>query len=442
MLLGQDTMRGLLEGALARAAPCDGEGLIEASRASVTRFASNRIHQNVAEENTGASFRAVSGKRIGGARTNGRDPERLGACASQAAEIAQLQSEDEAFPGLVASPRARDAAQFDREIANLTPEARAGAVREVVSRVEAAGLEASGALTVSADELVIGNTLGTFQYHPSTYAQLHVVARSGGAEGAGTSTSGAWSGIDPAAVAEEAIRKCASSKDPVAVGPGEWVVVLESEAVADMIDLLAYMGLGGLAFVEDRSFLCGKIGERICGETITLVDDPFDARGPVHPFDYEGVPKEKVVLIEKGVARTPVYDTRTAARAGTKTTGHALPEPNTFGPYPLNMALEPGDATLDEMIASTERGILVSRFHYTNPVDPRRTVITGMTRFGTFLIEGGQVTKAVRSMRFTDSVLDALSRVEALGRDAKRVDDVLAPPMKLSSWRFTGVTGE
>jgi predicted Zn-dependent protease len=161
----------------------------------------------------------------------------------------------------------------------------------------------------------------------------------------------------------------------------------------------------------------------------------------MRPFDYEGVAKGKTLLIEKGVARTPAYDTRTAARAGTTSTGHALPEPNTFGPYPLNLVMYGGDASLAEMIASTNRGLFVSRLHYTNPVDPKRTVITGMTRFGTFLIEDGAVTRAVRSMRFTDSVLGGLSRVEAVGNELRRVGDALAPALKLSSWRFTGVTG-
>ena len=163
----------------------------------------------------------------------------------------------------------------------------------------------------------------------------------------------------------------------------------------------------------------------------------------VHRKDHESF--SLFLAREKLDALLPlVYDTRTARKAGheIKSTGHALPEPNTFGPYPLNLKLEPGGATLEEMIASTEKGVLVSRFHYTNPVDPRRTVITGMTRFGTFLVENGKVTKAVRSMRFTDNVIEALSRVEAVGKELRRVDDVLAPALKLSSWRFTGATGE
>jgi PmbA protein len=384
----------------------------------------------------------VSGRKIGGARTNGRDKARLGACARRAAEIAALQADDPLFPGLASSRGARELPAYDITVASLSARDRARAVGAVVAIAAEAGLEASGALTVSADEMAIANTLSTFQYHPSTYVQLHVVARGGGAEGACTQTSDRWSSIDPERVAREAVETCVKSREAVVADSGEWAVVLQPEAVADMVELLAYMGLGGLSFVEGRSFLCGRIGERVVSESITIVDDPLRPKGAIRPFDYEGVPKRKTVIIDRGIARTAVHDSRTAARAGLKSTAHALSEPNTFGPYPTNLVVERGDASVADMIASTKRGLLVSRFHYTNPVDPRRTVITGMTRFGTFLIEDGAVTKAVRSMRFTDSVLEGLSRVEMVGRQQKRVDDILAPALKLSSWRFTGVTGD
>jgi predicted Zn-dependent protease len=436
----------MLAAAFAAADGMQVEGLLTSGRETVTRFASNRIHQNVAEEDVGVSFRVAEGGRVGGARTNGTDAGRLARCVRRAADIARVQVEDADFPGLVKSPAAGDRglADYDEATAGLSAEECAKAVLSAIEKATAAGLEASGALTVSAGEAAVANSLGTSQHHASTSVQLHVVAREGSAEGAWTETAGCWSEIDPERVAERAVEKAMASRDPVAIEPGEWTVVLEPDAVADMLEMLAYMGLGALAVLEGRSFMSGRLGEKLCSEGITISDDGFDPRGAVRTFDYEGVPKKLVVLIEKGVARGPVYDMRTAkkAGAGVESTGHALPEPNTFGPYPLNLKLESGEATLEEMIASTEKGVLVSRFHYTNPVDPRRTVITGMTRFGTFLVENGKVTSAVRSMRFTDNVIEALSRVEAVGKDLRRVDDVLAPALKISSWRFTGATGE
>ncbi len=441
---GRDDLRRLLEETLSSCGDGDAEGLISAGTESVTRFAMNRIHQNVADGDAVVSFRVARGKRVGGARTNGLDEARLKECLRRASGIASVQTEDPRFPGLAFSPEATDRgpADFDEATASLSPEDRAKAVLPAIERAREAGFEASGALTVSAGELAVANSLGTFQYHASTEAQLHVVVRKGVVEGAWTETAGAWADIDPEWTAARAVEKCRSALDPVAVEPDEWTVVLEPDAVAGLVRMLAYMGLGALSFLEGRSFMGGRLGERVCSDAITLADDPFAPGGSVRPFDYEGVPKSRLVLIERGIARTPVHDRRTAARAGVESTGHALPEPNTSGPYPLNLVLEPGDSTLEEMIASTQKGILVSRFHYTNPVDPRRTIMTGMTRFGTFLIEGGKVTSPVRSMRFTDSVLDAFSRVEAAGKDLRRVGDTFAPALKLASWRFTGVTGE
>lgn len=452
MQAGPDRCRELLEKALECAGAEQAEGLVSIGREAVTRFAAGRIHQNVSEEDAAASFRVALGGRVGGARTNGLDESRLADCARRAAAIARAQDEDPEFPGLVASPPAENAPEgaYDEATAAISPEDRAKICLPAIERAREAGFEASGALTVASSELAVANTLGTFQYHPSTTARLHVVVRAGTAEGAWTETANSLGEIDPEAVAARAVEKCASSRDPARIEPGEYPMVLEPDAVADMVEMLAYMGLGALSVLEDRSFLCGRTGERIVSEKITLSDDPLAPGGPVRPFDYEGVPKRKVVLIERGVARTPVYDTRTASRASraltgrarVESTGHALPEPNPRGPFPLNLVLAPGDAALDEMIASTERGLLVSRFHYTNPVDPKRTVITGMTRFGTFLIEDGKVAKAVKPLRFTDSVLEGLSRAEAVGGGLRRVEDTLAPSLKLSSWRFTGVTGD
>jgi predicted Zn-dependent protease len=453
MPAGCDELQALLRGALG-SLEADGlaaEGLLMAARESVTRFAGNRIHQNVSEENAVASFRVALGKRVGGARTNGFEAERLAGSARRASEIARVQAEDPDFPGLARSPAAEDRGtkDYDEATAALSPEDRAKAVLPAIERAKAARLEASGALTVSAGEIAVVNSLGTSQHHAATTVQLHVVCRTDAVEGAWTETANAWREIDPDGVASRAVERCLAARDAVRVEPGEWTVVLEPDATAELLDMLAYVGLGGLAFVEGRSFLSGRLGEKLLSEKVTIADDPLAPGGPVRPFDYEGVPKGRLVLVERGVARTPVHDRRTAAKARSmgmeaKSTGHALPEPNTFGPYPLNLVLEPGDSSLDEMIASTEKGLLVSHFHYVNPVDPRRTVITGMTRFGTFLIEQGKVAGPVRSMRFTDSVLDGLSRVESVGRDLKRAGDgdVLAPALKLASWRFVGVTGE
>jgi predicted Zn-dependent protease len=207
------------------------------------------------------------------------------------------------------------------------------------------------------------------------------------------------------------------------------------------------LGMGSLAMQEGRSFMSGRMGEKITGSNITIWDDGFDPRGVVFPFDYEGVPKQKVMLIEEGVARGVVYDSATAQlEPGRASTGHGLPAPNTMGPIPINLLMKPGSATKEEMIASTEKGIWVTRFHYVNPVHPVKAILTGMTRDGTFLIENGKITRPLKNLRFTQSILEAFANAEMMSKDLKMIMmgfgnfATCAPAAKINGFTFTGAT--
>jgi predicted Zn-dependent protease len=251
-------------------------------------------------------------------------------------------------------------------------------------------------------------------------------------------------------IASTAIDKSVRSADPVDMPEGEYTVVLEEDAVGEMIEFLGYLGFGALAFQEGRSFMCGKLGEKIVGENITIWDDGFDRRGFSFPFDFEGVPKEKVTLIEDGIARAVVYDSLTAGKEGKKSTGHSTGSP-VGGPMPLNILMKEGQNTKEEMIASTEKGIYVTRFHYTNVVEPMKAVLTGMTRDGTFLIEKGKITRPVKNFRFTQSVLEALSNTTMIAKKAKLIGGgagygarfpmgSVVPALKIEKFKFSGVT--
>ena len=209
---------------------------------------------------------------------------------------------------------------------------------------------------------------------------------------------------------------------------------------AELVSFLPWLGMSALAYQEGRSFMNGRMGERITGEQITIADDAFDSRTLGTPFDMEGVPREHVTLIDHGVARGLVYDTHTAARDHVASTGHSLLQPNAYGPIATHLVVETGGATLDEMIAATERGILVTRFWYNRVVDPLQTIVTGMTRDGTFLIENGRVVSGVRNLRFNQSVLAMLAQADMIGKDAVLTSGVVAPPMRVRGFRFTGVT--
>jgi predicted Zn-dependent protease len=326
---------------------------------------------------------------------------------------------------------------FAEPTAQSTPEQRAEAARAIVEVGAAHGCRASGSFSIQSGEVAIANSLGVRAYAPATEASLVTVISdeesSGYAEWRGLDISQ----LDPVAVAESAARKCVDARGARAIEPGEYTVILEPLAVGDMLFMLAYMGLGAQSLQEGRSFLTGRLGEKVTSQSITIWDDATDPRQLAFPFDWEGVPKQKTLLIEKGVARAVAYDSYTAHKDGSQSTGHAFPAPNPYGPMPTHLFFSPGDAALEDMISSTDRGILVTRFHYTNIVHPKQTIFTGMTRDGTFLVEGGKVTRPLKNLRFTQSILDAFSNVEMIGHELQLCEYACVPALKIRRFAFT-----
>jgi predicted Zn-dependent protease len=250
------------------------------------------------------------------------------------------------------------------------------------------------------------------------------------------------SAIDPAALGREAAAKAKATVGAVSVEPGDYPVVLEEYAVVDLLDMLGYLGFSALAVQEGRSFV--EIGKRVGSDLVSIVDDGEHLSGLPMAFDFEGVPKQRVELVEGGICRGVVYDAQTAAREGRRSTGHGLPAPNSYGPFPINMLMAGGATGREELIAGLDRGLLVTRFHYTNPVHPKLAIITGMTRDGTFLVEGGRIVGPVRNLRFTQSYLAALAGVTAVGKERKTLrgflGGVVVPALRIEAFTFTGAT--
>jgi len=315
-------------------------------------------------------------------------------------------------------------------------------VKSVCDAAVAAGLEASGLLSARASELAVANSQALWAYHPHTAASFKTVVMSANSSGYAERSAIDIGQVDVEGAGQEAIQKALRSRDPVSLEAGEYPVVLEPYAVGTMLDYLAFMGLGAMALQDGRSFM--RIGEQMAGENVSLWDDGLDPGGRPMPFDFEGVPKQRVDLIERGVARGVVYDSYTAAREGRASTGHGLPAPNRQGPLPLHLFMARGTADQSDLLRGIRRGLWVTRFHYVNPVHPTKTIITGMTRDGTFLIEDGQITRPVQNMRFTQSVLDALSCVEAIGREWSVVQEDLGatcvPALRIARFRFSSAT--
>jgi PmbA protein len=422
----------------------EAEALVSADRAQLTRFANSEIHQNVAETNGGLNLRVAIGKRVGVASSNRLDDEGLRRLAETATAIARNSAELDDWGGLPEPTPIRELpAGWSDATASATPEQRAAGVRAVIAAADEAGVRAFGSFSTSAEELAVANSHGIRAAQRRTSAQLLAVTMAGdGGSGYAEQASVDVTTIDAAAIGREAADKARATANPVAVDPGDWTVVLEEYAVVDLLSMLAYMGFSALAVQEERSF--AEPGKVIGSELVTIVDDATEPGAMPMAFDYEGVAKQKVVLVERGVCRDVVYDAQTGARGGHPSTGHGLPAPNSYGPFPLNMVMSAGSTPRAELVGEMERGLLVTRFHYTNPVHPKLAIVTGMTRDGTFLVEGGKIVGPVRNLRFTQSYLAALAGTVAVGSERRTVrgdfGGVLVPAVRIDGWTFTGAT--
>lgn len=439
-MIGKDRLMEVGERAIKACAAEQVELIFYASTMALTRYANNIIHQNNVITDLSVHLRVAQGKRIGISACSSIAESALKHLTESALAIARVAPENPDFQSLPQPQPVTEIDCFDEATAQLTPDERAEIVGKVIGIAKNAELSAAGAFENSSYELAALNSLGARAYHRGTEVELSALMMGETGSGLAREEAREVKQISAPDIASRARDKALMSKHPQEIPPGEYTVVLEPLAVGDLIDFLAYLGFGAKQFQEGRSFMVGNINKKIVGENITIWDDGLDPGGFPLPFDWEGVPKQKVMLIEKGRARGIVYDTLTAGKEGKSSTGHAAPPGSSFGPYPLNLFVEPGGSSLEEMIARTDKGLLVTRFHYTNVSEPMRAVITGMTRDGTFLIEGGRITKPVKNLRFTQSILEALSSVSAISRERKLVRATYVPAMKIERFRFSGKT--
>ena len=432
----------LANGALAAAAGCPAEVSVRFTDASLTRFANNEIHQNVAERSAAVSVRVGVGRRWGTASTNDLSDGGVQKAVAQASEIAQALPDSDRYLPLLAPATTPSVGSYDIDTAEYGPMQRAAEVRTIIGKAADAGLTAAGAFRTGAHGTAVANSEGLFVYHAGTTADLMAVVMDDDASGHAGQLSTRVGDIDAEAVADEAAAKAIAGRAPRSLPPGDYEVVLEEFAVSDMLDFLGYVGFGGLAVEEGRSFMSGRLGEAVMGPNVSIWDDPLDDAGIPRPFDAEGAPARRTDLVRDGAAASPVHDRFTAAKAGAETTGHALPAHYSMGPIPRNMFLAPGGASRDDLVASVRRGLLITRFWYTRVVHPLTVHMTGMTRDGVFLIEDGEVAGPVRDLRFTESYLEALNRVDAIAAETKLVREFFSvnrvPALKIASWRFTG----
>ncbi|MBZ5513623.1 MAG: TldD/PmbA family protein [Acidobacteriia bacterium] len=419
------------------------EAIIGSTAYSLTRFANNTIHQNVAEEGIGVSVRVVVGQRTARASTNKLDEISVRQVCEAAMGLARLQPPD---PELLPMPGAQTFRSVDRfypGTAELMPQARAEIVRQVIGRAEKDGLTAAGVVSSGMTATSLFNSRGLSAFHEETVSEFSVTMLGPTSSGWAKSTSPNFEALDPEALADRAARKALESCEPREIAPGKYNVILEPAAVLDLLGFL-FFDFGGLAIHEQRSCLTGRLGQKLFGDNIHVRDDVYHPLQAGAPFDGEGLPRQRVTLIEDGVVKNVVYARQTARKMGTEPTGHGFPLPNEFGEAPMNIVMDGGRASIEDMIRSTERGLLVTRLWYIREVDPYQKILTGMTRDGTFWIENGEIRHGVKNLRFNQSVIDMLSNVEMMGAPQRTAGEesfeMVVPPVKVRDFSFSSLT--
>ena len=434
------------------------ECLFYGGNSALTRFANNTIHQNVAEENFGVSVRTAFGGRTARATTNAFDDESLQRVVEASESLARVQQEDSDLlpvPESDKSVQPTQATRYFEETAALTPAERAEAVGKIVAIAQKHKLTTAGIFASSEAVEGIFNSRGLSDWHTQTSAEISITMLAPDSSGWQKANSPNVANLNPANLAEIAASKAVKSAAPREIAAGKYTVILEPSAVLDMVGF-AFFDFGGLAILDQRSFLSNRIGARLFGENISIWDDVAHPLQSGAPFDGEGVRRQRLKLVENGVVKRLVYARASAEKmkkseyAGVvgpiEATGHGFPIPNEMGEAPMNIVFEPprDPKTVEQMIASTDRGILVTRLWYIREVDPYEKILTGMTRDGTFLVEDGRVVCGLRNFRFNQSLIEMLSRVEQMSAPVRtsgeEAFDMVVPAMKVEGFNFTEVT--
>ncbi len=419
------------------------EAIFGAHRDALTRFANNSIHQNVAEQTQWLSVRPSLDHRTARASTNRLDPASIRAAVEQAVALAKSAAADQDLLPLAQPVPIPRVDRFDMRTAAASPEDRARAVAGAIRVVEGAGQTAAGIYSTGETIEAILNSAGVAVWHSETLAQFSITAMAKDSSGWAKASAVSSANIDASGLARCASEKARLSENPQEIPPGRYTVVLEPAAVLDLVGQM-FSDFSATSLRDQRSFLTDRLGTKLFGENIHIHDDVAHPLQAGVPFDGEGVPRKRLALVEAGVPREVAYSRSSAARAGVAPTGHGFPLPNEVGESPLNIVIAGGSTSVDEMVASTERGVLVTRLWYIREVDPYEKIMTGMTRDGTFLIENGRVVSGLKNFRFNQGMIELLNSVQAFSpterASGEEIFDMVVPAMKVRDFHFTEVT--
>ena len=410
---------------------------------TLTRFANNAIHQNVAEHGLTVSIRTVADGRTARATTNRIDEDSLRSAIEVALSLAHSQPKDARLLPMPAKRRCRAANHFIKPTAALSAEDRARAVRRACDLAVKNGQVAAGIYSNGQDQSALGNSRGLFAAYRETHSEFSITVQEGPAASWAKANSADVRAFNPQKLAARACEKAHLAVNARELPPGRYTVILEPAAVLDLVGFLFY-DFAATALEDKRSCLNDRMGKQLFGQNITITDDVYHPLQQGAPFDGEGLPRQRVQLVDRGVPKNLVYSRAAAKAASKQPTGHGFALPNEYGEAPMNLVFGGGNSSIEKMVASTERGLLVTRLWYIREVDPYEKVMTGMTRDGLFLVENGKITSAVRNFRFNQSLIELLQNVEAMGpavrATAEEAFEMVVPAMKVHGFHFTEPT--
>jgi predicted Zn-dependent protease len=434
-MLSQDEIKIIAEKAISMSKADETEVHVGSHRSSLTRFAENHIHQNVSEDNSYFSVSVIFDGRMGEASTNKLDDESIKKAVLDATEIAKFAPKDDELLPRLGEQEYQEVDSYDPEIDEITPMDRAKGVSYIIKLCEKNNLKTAGAVSDGSGASAMANSKGLFAFHKGSGINFSATAMGETSSGWVERSSHKRADINMEELAQIAVDKALKSQNPKEIPPGKYTAILEPHAVSELVGFMLG-GFNALAVDEGRSFLSDKMGKKIVGDYITMFSDPYHPLQQGRPFDGDGVPTKKVELIKNGIAENLVYDRLTAKKHNVEPTGHGGGGRNAYGAYPSCPVILGGKAKLDEMIASTEKGILVTRFWYTNFVDPMQVIVTGMTRDGTFWIENGKIAYGIKNFRINQNVLEMLSNVEMMS-ESVLADGIVIPAMKVKYFNFS-----
>lgn len=465
-MLTRDQAHDIFDRLRKRSSADEIELLISSGRSALTRFANNTIHQNVAEEETHISVRVSFGGRTARATTNKHDDESLRRVVQSAEALARVQHDD---PDLLPMPTPQEIQQnandagaspvrrYFENTARLTAGDRAAAVASMVEQARKLSLTSAGIFSSAENVEGVFNSRGVSDWYEQTLAEASITMIGYTSSGWQKANHPDIAQLDPGRMAEVAAEKAIASQNPRELPPGKYTVILEPAAVLDAVGFM-FWDFSGSALLEQRSFLNDRVGAQLFGDNISIWDDAYHPLQTGMTFDGEGMHRHRLKLVHRGVVQRVTFARTSAARIGRSAitsnigsvtpTGHGFALPNEIGEAPLNIVFEAPElqarSSVEQMIASTERGVLVTRLWYIREVDPYEKILTGMTRDGTFLVQNGKIQCGIRNFRFNESLIHMLQNVELIGETVRSSGeesmDMVVPAMKIRDFNFTETT--